>query len=115
MIRGLVSATNAPTRERVAAAERVTGQCTRPPYDGPRTRFEIGVGPNRNRRRQWPMIFPVRRPTLRERDFHRITAVVLLRLVLIVVRGAAVRLTGSGLGCTDWPDCEKGHFVAPWE
>jgi cytochrome c oxidase assembly protein subunit 15 len=61
------------------------------------------------------MIFPVRRPTLSERDFHRITTVVLVLLVLIVVTGAAVRLTGSGLGCTDWPNCERGRFVAPWE
>jgi cytochrome c oxidase assembly protein subunit 15 len=61
------------------------------------------------------MIFLVRRPTLSERDFHRITMVVLVLLVLIVVTGAAVRLTGSGLGCTDWPNCEKGRFVAPWE
>jgi cytochrome c oxidase assembly protein subunit 15 len=61
------------------------------------------------------MIFPVRRPTLSARDFHRLTTVVLVLLVLIVVTGAAVRLTGSGLGCTDWPNCEKGRFVAPLE
>ena len=61
------------------------------------------------------MIFPVRRPSLSERDFHRLTTVVLVLLVLIVVTGAAVRLTGSGLGCRTWPNCEKGHFVAPWE
>ena len=30
-------------------------------------------------------------------------------LWLIVVTGAAVRLTGSGLGCRHWPGCEKGH------
>ena len=33
-------------------------------------------------------------------------------LVVIVVTGAAVRLTGSGLGCTDWPTCEDGRLVA---
>src|SRR5688572_9576974 len=32
----------------------------------------------------------------------------------IVVTGAAVRLTGSGLGCTDWPNCEQGQ-LAPAE
>jgi cytochrome c oxidase assembly protein subunit 15 len=37
----------------------------------------------------------------------------LLLLTIIVVTGAAVRLTGSGLGCTDWPNCEKGRLVAP--
>ncbi|HUK95132.1 MAG TPA: COX15/CtaA family protein [Gaiellaceae bacterium] len=29
-------------------------------------------------------------------------------LWLIMVTGAAVRLTGSGLGCRHWPGCEKG-------
>lgn len=29
----------------------------------------------------------------------------------IVVTGGAVRLTGSGLGCSDWPYCEPGHFT----
>lgn len=35
-----------------------------------------------------------------------------MALCLIVVTGAAVRLTGSGLGCSDWPTCEEGRFVA---
>jgi cytochrome c oxidase assembly protein subunit 15 len=30
-------------------------------------------------------------------------------LWLIVLTGAAVRLTDSGLGCEHWPGCEKGH------
>jgi heme a synthase len=29
------------------------------------------------------------------------------------VTGAAVRLTGSGLGCTDWPACDHDRLVAP--
>jgi len=32
--------------------------------------------------------------------------------VAIVITGASVRLTGSGLGCTDWPNCEEDQFVA---
>ncbi len=45
--------------------------------------------------------------------YRRVTVVALVLLVAIVVSGAAVRLTGSGLGCSDWPNCEKGHLVAP--
>lgn len=30
---------------------------------------------------------------------------------LIVVTGGLVRLTGSGLGCPDWPDCAAGSLV----
>jgi len=33
----------------------------------------------------------------------------LATLWLIVVTGAAVRLTDSGLGCRHWPGCEAGH------
>lgn len=31
--------------------------------------------------------------------------------VLIIVTGGAVRLTGSGLGCSTWPLCEPGSFT----
>ncbi len=34
-------------------------------------------------------------------------------VTLIVVTGAAVRLTGSGLGCADWPTCSTGHLTPP--
>jgi cytochrome c oxidase assembly protein subunit 15 len=30
---------------------------------------------------------------------------------MIVVTGAAVRLTGSGLGCDDWPNCNASSVV----
>jgi len=32
-------------------------------------------------------------------------------LCVIVVSGALVRLTGSGLGCIDWPGCSQTKFV----
>jgi len=41
--------------------------------------------------------------------------VALLAQVFITVSGAAVRLTGSGLGCSDWPTCEENQIVAPLE
>lgn len=34
-------------------------------------------------------------------------------LLLTIVSGAAVRLTGSGLGCPDWPNCTATDVVAP--
>src|ERR1019366_7542849 len=37
-----------------------------------------------------------------------------LSMILIVLSGAAVRLTGSGLGCPDWPTCFKGRITSPW-
>lgn len=47
--------------------------------------------------------------------YRRICVIALWSLCGIVVTGAAVRLTGSGLGCRDWPKCSSNRFVAPWE
>lgn len=50
-------------------------------------------------------------PRLSPAAYHRVTLVALVALAFIVVTGAAVRLTGSGLGCTDWPTCEEGRLA----
>jgi cytochrome c oxidase assembly protein subunit 15 len=41
--------------------------------------------------------------------FLRLALASVAALWLIVVTGAAVRLTDSGLGCRHWPGCERGH------
>jgi cytochrome c oxidase assembly protein subunit 15 len=51
----------------------------------------------------------IRRFELSPARFLQLTLVSLGALWLIVVTGAAVRLTNSGLGCRHWPGCEKGH------
>lgn len=43
--------------------------------------------------------------------FARLTRVAVVLLGVIVVTGAAVRLTGSGLGCPTWPQCGAGSLV----
>ncbi len=43
--------------------------------------------------------------------FRPLAVAALLMLAAIVVTGAAVRLTGSGLGCDDWPRCSDTAFV----
>src|SRR3978361_2546660 len=40
--------------------------------------------------------------------YAQVTTVALIGLALIVLSGAAVRLTDSGLGCPDWPKCYGG-------
>ena len=47
--------------------------------------------------------------------YRRITLAAILALGAIVLTGAAVRLTGSGLGCPDWPACSESRLVPPWE
>jgi cytochrome c oxidase assembly protein subunit 15 len=50
------------------------------------------------------------RLTLSLRAYQWVAYAALATLVLIVLSGAGVRLTGSGLGCPSWPDCE-GTFL----
>jgi cytochrome c oxidase assembly protein subunit 15 len=54
------------------------------------------------------------RLTVTPRLYARVAAVALAALALIVLTGAAVRMTGSGLGCPDWPKC-YGRTIAPLE
>lgn len=51
--------------------------------------------------------------TISPRTYQAVTFIALLALGAIVVTGGAVRLTGSGLGCPDWPTCTKDRLVAP--
>ncbi|MGQ0823805.1 MAG: COX15/CtaA family protein [Actinomycetota bacterium] len=46
------------------------------------------------------------------RWFRRLSAANVILLGVIVVSGAAVRLTESGLGCPDWPHCNAEDFVS---
>src|SRR3979409_1133752 len=55
-----------------------------------------------------------RLPTISPQTYARVSLVALAALALIVLTGAGVRLTGSGLGCPDWPKC-YGRAVAPLE
>jgi heme a synthase len=45
------------------------------------------------------------------REFRSICVAALVLLSIICVSGAAVRLTGSGLGCNDWPNCNDQDIV----
>ncbi|HEY8582130.1 MAG TPA: COX15/CtaA family protein [Capillimicrobium sp.] len=51
-----------------------------------------------------------RLPKISPRAYAIITLVALATLVIIIFTGAAVRLTGSGLGCPSWPRCD-GKFI----
>jgi heme a synthase len=53
--------------------------------------------------RRW--IIAARELRLTPAQYARVAYVALGALTLIVLSGAAVRLSGSGLGCPDWPKC----------
>jgi len=55
----------------------------------------------------------VRVPRLSPAQYRRVTVGAAALLAVIIVTGAAVRLTGSGLGCPEWPNCEAGR-VTPY-
>ena len=54
-----------------------------------------------------------RLPTVTPAAFRRLAVVATALLAAIVVSGAAVRLTSSGLGCPTWPRCTDTSLVAP--
>lgn len=45
------------------------------------------------------------------RTFGRVVLGALGALVAIIYTGSLVRLTGSGLGCVDWPACNELRFI----
>ena len=51
---------------------------------------------------------------LHPRSYERVTLLAAWLIGLIVVTGGAVRLTASGLGCTDWPTCESNKIYPSW-
>lgn len=53
----------------------------------------------------------LRRNGISPAGYRRISRLALLALIFIIITGGAVRLTGSGLGCSDWPTCEENQFV----
>src|SRR4051794_13533082 len=52
-------------------------------------------------------------PRLAPTWFRTLALAALVAMCGIVVTGGAVRVTGSGLGCSSWPECEPGRLVAP--
>jgi cytochrome c oxidase assembly protein subunit 15 len=51
------------------------------------------------------------RRTVSPRQYRRVAYAALGVCTLIVFTGAAVRLTGSGLGCPDWPRCDGASLT----
>jgi cytochrome c oxidase assembly protein subunit 15 len=60
------------------------------------------AGTTRGRQRSW---LRVRLPHVSPQVFRGCCAVALAAIVFVTITGATVRLTGSGLGCANWPRC----------
>ncbi|MFZ0666090.1 MAG: COX15/CtaA family protein [Acidimicrobiales bacterium] len=54
-----------------------------------------------------------RLPSISSTAYLRITQIALVTCVVNILTGAAVRLTDSGLGCADWPDCTYSSVTPP--
>jgi len=48
---------------------------------------------------------------LSPRAYEKLCLASYLSLFVIVISGGLVRLTGSGLGCSDWPQCNSERFI----
>ena len=51
------------------------------------------------------------RPEISLQRFRLVAWVAFGSLYAIIITGSLVRLTGSGLGCSDWPNCNETKFV----
>ena len=49
--------------------------------------------------------------TVTPERYRQIAVASLVALFVVIVAGAGVRLTNSGLGCDDWPNCNQTTFV----
>jgi heme A synthase len=58
----------------------------------------------------WPLVRAVLAPT--PRSMRRIALAGVIADTVIMSTGAAVRLSSSGLGCPDWPQCSTADIVA---
>lgn len=84
--------------ERSRSLDHVSSAQTLPPQSRPAGRFRGAL------RR-------IRQNGFTPHEYRMVCWAALVSLIAIVVTGAAVRLTGSGLGCDDWPNCNNERLV----
>lgn len=61
--------------------------------------------------REKGLVHRIRTEGFTPREFQVIAVTALVLLGIIIVSGGLVRLTGSGLGCNDWPNCNNEKFL----
>src|SRR5690606_10575825 len=89
-------------------SERAKGPTPDGPWSPLRCHGPSAFGPPAAPAVAWAPVRPLRAPPP---VLRRIALALLVSLVAVSVIGAVVRLTGSGLGCSPWPNCEPDSFT----